>query len=68
VKNFRDYLPDYFPLPHSSWRSRMWEEKNPWFREDVLPALRSSIERARAGDQARNSAGSKSTPGRRAFL
>jgi uracil-DNA glycosylase len=56
VKNFRDYLPDYFPLPHPSWRSRIWEEKNSWFREDVLPALRSAIERARAGDQERNSA------------
>jgi uracil-DNA glycosylase len=51
VRNFRDYLPDHFPLPHPSWRSRIWEEKNPWFREDVLPALRSAIERARAGDQ-----------------
>ena len=59
VRNFRDYLPDYFPLPHPSWRSRMWEEKNPWFAEDVLPALRSAIERARAGDQERNSARSK---------
>jgi len=48
VRNFRDYVPEYFPLPHPSWRSRLWEEKNPWFRADVLPALRSAIERARA--------------------
>lgn len=47
VKNFRDYLPDSFPLPHPSWRSRMWEEKNPWFATDVLSALRSAVERAR---------------------
>ena len=53
VRNFRDYLPDHFPLPHPSWRSRMREEKNPWFAEDVLPALRSAIERVRAGDQER---------------
>jgi uracil-DNA glycosylase len=59
VKNFRDYLPDYFPLPHPSWRSRIWEEKNPWFRGDVLPTLRSEVERARAGDQARISARSR---------
>lgn len=51
VKSFRAYLPHYFPLPHPSWRSRIWEKKNPWFREDVLPALRIAIERARAGDQ-----------------
>jgi uracil-DNA glycosylase len=43
--------PEYFPIPHPSWRSRIWEDKNPWFREDVLPALRSAIERLRAGDQ-----------------
>ena len=57
VRNFRDYLPRYFPLPHPSWRSRIWEEKHPWFAQDVLPALRSAIERARAGDQERNSGG-----------
>ena len=27
VRNFRDYLPQFFPLPHPSWRSRIWEEK-----------------------------------------
>ena len=59
VRNFRDYLPDYFVLPHPSWRSRLWEERNPWFAEDVLPALRGAIERARAGNQERNSARSK---------
>ena len=63
VRNFRDYLPDYFALPHPSWRSRIWEEKNPWFREDVLPALRSAIERVRAGDQERNSGGGTDGPG-----
>jgi uracil-DNA glycosylase len=59
VRDFRDYLPGYFPLPHPSWRSRIWEDKNPWFRDDVVPALRSAIERAGAGDQQPNSAGSK---------
>jgi len=59
VRNFRDYLPRYFPLPHPSWRSRMWEDKNPWFARDVLPALRAAIERARAGDREPNPAGSK---------
>jgi len=48
VRNFRDYLPQYFVLPHPSWRSRMWEEKNPWFAQDVLPALRSAIAAVRS--------------------
>ncbi len=59
VRNFRDYLPDYFVLPHPSWRSRLWEERNPWFAEDVLPALRAAIEQALDGDRERNSAGSE---------
>ena len=49
VRNFRDYLPRFFPLPHPSWRSRIWEEKNPWFRQDVIPALRSAVAEARGG-------------------
>jgi uracil-DNA glycosylase len=55
VRNFRDYLPDNFPLPHPSWRSRIWEEKNPWFSQEVLPALRSAIERARSRRSGTNS-------------
>ena len=47
VRNFRDYLPQVFPLPHPSWRSKMWVTKNPWFREEVVPALRLAVERAR---------------------
>jgi uracil-DNA glycosylase family 4 len=43
VRNFRDYLPGYFPLPHPSWRSKLWEERNPWFRQEVIPELRSAI-------------------------
>jgi uracil-DNA glycosylase len=49
VRNFPDYLPQYFPLPHPSWRSRIWEKKNPWFHTAVIPELRSAIERARKG-------------------
>jgi uracil-DNA glycosylase len=47
VRNFRDYLPGFFPLPHPSWRSRIWEERNPWFRQEVIPALRSAVAEAR---------------------
>ena len=43
VRRFRDHLPAYFPLPHPSWRSRLWEERNPWFREEVVPTLRSLV-------------------------
>lgn len=49
VRDFRTYLPDYFPLPHPSWRSRIWAERNPWFAAEVLPALRDAVGHALEG-------------------
>ncbi|WP_460545524.1 uracil-DNA glycosylase family protein [Echinicola sediminis] len=43
VRHFRDYLPDYFPLPHPSPRNNIWQAKNPWFGEEVLPALKEKV-------------------------
>ncbi len=43
VRNYAEYLPEYFPLPHPSPRNRFWLSKNPWFNEEVLPALRQAI-------------------------
>lgn len=43
VRDFRRHLPRHFPLPHPSWRTGVWERKNPWFGEDVLPALRDEV-------------------------
>ena len=40
VKNFKEYLPNYFPLVHPSPRNRLWMRKNPWFETEVLPELR----------------------------
>jgi uracil-DNA glycosylase len=48
VRNFRDYLPAYFPLPHPSWRSRVWAKANPWFEAEILPALKDAVQRALA--------------------
>jgi len=45
VRDFRQYLPRYFPLPHPSWRTGVWETRNPWFVTDVLPALRAEVRR-----------------------
>lgn len=46
VRRFRDFLPRYFPLPHPSWRSRIWMRDNPWFEAEVLPELRGHVRRA----------------------
>jgi uracil-DNA glycosylase len=43
VRNFADYLPRYFPLPHPSWRSQIWMKANPWFEVETLPFLRAQV-------------------------
>ncbi len=35
--------PRIFPLPHPSWRNTAWIRKNPWFEEELLPALKSEV-------------------------
>ena len=45
VRDFRQFLPRYFPLPHPSWRSHGWMTRNPWFETDVLPQLRAEVRR-----------------------
>ncbi len=40
---FREYLPEFFPLPHPSWRNTGWLKANPWFAADVIPALRRRV-------------------------
>ncbi len=43
VRNYKNYAPDYFVLPHPSPRNRFWLTKNPWFEEEVIPRFRSRI-------------------------
>jgi len=43
VANWREYWPQILPMPHPSPRNGMWLAKNPWFGEDVLPALKARI-------------------------
>jgi uracil-DNA glycosylase len=43
VRAFRDYLPEFFVLPHPSWRNKLWLRNNPWFAQDVLPSLRRRV-------------------------
>lgn len=46
VKNYSDYLPEYFVLPHPSPRNNIWMKKNPWFEMDLLPQLKESVDNA----------------------
>ncbi|MBS0223953.1 MAG: uracil-DNA glycosylase family protein [Proteobacteria bacterium] len=49
VRHFAEHGPVYFPLPHPSWRSGIWMQRNPWFESDVLPALRAAVRKALSG-------------------
>ncbi|HKY02025.1 MAG TPA: uracil-DNA glycosylase family protein [Burkholderiales bacterium] len=46
VRAWRDYMPNYFPLPHPSPRNRNWLKLNDWFEREVLPQLRAEFKRA----------------------
>ena len=43
VAAWRQYLPRFLPLPHPSWRTMMWEQRNPWFAAELLPELRQRL-------------------------
>lgn len=44
VKHYKDYLPDYFVLPHPSPRNNIWLKKNPWFMKKNISELRTKID------------------------
>ncbi len=46
VRTWRDYMPEYLPLPHPSPRNIGWFKANPWFEHDVVPALREQVREA----------------------
>lgn len=49
VRNYKDYLPDYFVLPHPSPLNNRWIFKNPWFLEQVIPHLKNEVLRILSG-------------------
>ncbi|MFA5240957.1 MAG: uracil-DNA glycosylase family protein [Sulfuricella sp.] len=44
VQAWQEYLPEFLPLPHPSPRNQRWFALNPWFEQDVLPALRQHVD------------------------
>jgi uracil-DNA glycosylase len=40
IMRWRDFLPEFFVLPHPSWRTTGWLRANPWFENEALPELR----------------------------
>lgn len=43
VKNYKSYLPEFFPIVHPSPLNIRWRKKNPWFEEIVLPDFKKRI-------------------------
>jgi len=43
VRRYREFAPRFFPLPHPSPRNTLWLRRNPWFEEEVVPALRERV-------------------------
>lgn len=43
LARWREFLPEFFVLPHPSWRSTLWERRNPWFAAEVLPDLKARV-------------------------
>lgn len=43
VRNYQTFLPDYFPLVHSSPLNFRWLAKNPWFEKELVPVLQKTV-------------------------
>ena len=43
VRSYKQYLPNYFVLPHPSPRNNIWLAKNDWFQLEVIPELQQII-------------------------
>nr|BFF21387.1 hypothetical protein GCM10025730_49080 [Promicromonospora thailandica] len=50
VRAWAEYLPDAIPLVHPSPLNFRWQARNPWFEDEVVPALRSRVAQALAAD------------------
>jgi uracil-DNA glycosylase len=43
AKAWREYAPQYIPLPHPSPRNQPWFKRHAWFEEQLVPMLQSRI-------------------------
>lgn len=45
VKRWQETWPNVVPLPHPSPRNNIWLKRNPWFEEELLPALKAHVKK-----------------------
>ncbi len=43
VRSYKEFEPEFLPLPHPSPRNRIWMKKNAWFEKEVLPLLQKRV-------------------------
>lgn len=43
VKHWKQFWPEFIPMPHPSPRNNIWLKKNQWFEKEVVPALQAKI-------------------------
>ena len=43
AKAWREYAPQFMPLPHPSPRNQPWFKRHPWFARQLVPELRARI-------------------------
>ncbi len=49
VRSYRDYLPEYFPIPHPSPRNGTYLRRNAWFEADHIPHLQERVAKIMGG-------------------
>jgi uracil-DNA glycosylase len=45
IARWRDFLPEFFVLPHPSWHTIRWQRDNPWFEDEAISELRARVAR-----------------------
>jgi uracil-DNA glycosylase len=43
IEAWRDYAPQYLPLPHPSPRNQPWLARHPWFERRLVPVLQARV-------------------------
>lgn len=43
VRHWQDHWPAVVPMPHPSPRNNLWLRRNPWFEQDVIPAVQHRV-------------------------
>ena len=44
AQDWQSYWPQKLPMPHPSPRNQRWLRNNPWFEDQVLPALQARVQ------------------------